>query len=79
MKIPRDIHGNDFADHLVRRWDFVLVRQVGSHLVLRTQVPTGLTVSVPAHRPLKTGTFAELLSEIAKHRGVTRDEILKGL
>jgi predicted RNA binding protein YcfA (HicA-like mRNA interferase family) len=69
----------DFANHLVRRWAFRELRQTGSHIILRTEEPSGLTVSVPAHRPLRVGTLAGLLEEIANHKNVSTETILHKL
>ena len=79
MKVPRKVHGRDFANHLIRRWDFHELRQTGSHIILRTEVPIGLTVSVPAHKPLRLGTFSGLLDTIAAHKNVSVESVLKRL
>jgi len=79
VRIPKDIYGRDFANHLICRWEFHELRQTGSHIILRTDQPYGLTVSVPAHKPLRIGTFKGLLDEISKHRGVAPEDILRNL
>ena len=79
MRVPKDIYGRDFADHLIRRWSFREVRQIGSHIILRTDQPFGLTLSIPAHKPLKPGTFRGLINAVAEHRGVEPQEILHKL
>jgi predicted RNA binding protein YcfA (HicA-like mRNA interferase family) len=79
LRIPRNVYGRDFANHLVRRWDFQELRQTGSHIILRTEVPFGLTVSVPAHKPLRLGTFSGLLDTIAAHKNVSVESVLQRL
>jgi predicted RNA binding protein YcfA (HicA-like mRNA interferase family) len=79
MKTPRNVDGEDMAKHLVRRWSYLIVHQTGSHIVLRTQLPTGHTVAVPAHRPLKVGTLQSILRSVASHRSVEVAAILEGL
>lgn len=79
MRIPRDIFGRDFANHLIRRWEFRELRQTGSHIILRTDQPSGLTISVPAHKPLRVGTFKGLLDEIAEHKGIAPEALLRNL
>jgi predicted RNA binding protein YcfA (HicA-like mRNA interferase family) len=79
VRIPRDVYGRDFANHLIRRWAFREVRQTGSHIILRTEEPSGLTVSVPAHKPLRVGTFGGLLDEIAEHKNVSPEDVLRKL
>ncbi len=79
MRIPKDIHGRDFANHLIRRWDFVELRQGGSHIILRTQTPSGKTISIPAHKPLRPGTFRDVLKDVAEHKGVSPEVVLEKL
>jgi predicted RNA binding protein YcfA (HicA-like mRNA interferase family) len=78
LKIPRDVHGQDFADHLVRRWGFRRDRQVGSHVVLVSEQPA-FSVSIPAHKPMKLGLFADLLHFVAERKGVAVEDILHKL
>jgi len=79
VRIPKDIYGRDFANHLIRRWDFREVRQTGSHIILKTETPTGRTLSVPAHKPLKPGTLKSLLEDTANHKSVSVEAILQKL
>ena len=80
MRVPRDLYGRDFADHLIRRWEFVELRQTGSHIILRTAAqPAGLTISVPARKPLRVGTLSGLLDEVAVHKNVSVEAILHKL
>ena len=64
MKIPRDVYGKQLADHLIRNWGYREDRQTGSHIILRTDTPTGQTLPIPAHKPLRTGTLAALLCAV---------------
>jgi predicted RNA binding protein YcfA (HicA-like mRNA interferase family) len=79
VRVPRDLYGRDFADHLIRRWEFIELRQTGSHIILRTTQPIGLTISIPAHKPLRVGTLSGLLDEIAVHKNVSVEAILHKL
>jgi predicted RNA binding protein YcfA (HicA-like mRNA interferase family) len=76
VKVPKNVHGRDFANHLIRRWAFRELRQTGSHIILRTEQPSGLTVSVPAHKPLRAGTLRGLIDTIAEHKKVATEELL---
>ncbi|WP_317890421.1 type II toxin-antitoxin system HicA family toxin [Granulicella paludicola] len=78
MKTPRDIYGRDLANHLVRLWQYVEDRQLGSHIILRTDEPTGQTLPIPAHKPLKTGTLSAIVRMVADHKQVSRKDILQG-
>jgi predicted RNA binding protein YcfA (HicA-like mRNA interferase family) len=79
VKTPRDIYGRDLANHLVRRWQYVEDRQLGSHIILRTEEPTGQTLPIPAHKPLKTGTLSAIIRMVADHKQVSRTDLLEGL
>lgn len=79
MKLPRDLQGHDLAAALCRRWGYVKVNQVGSHIILQTQDPTPHRVAVPAHNPLRVGTLNGILRSIADHKGVDRQMILDSL
>lgn len=79
MRTPRDVYGRVLADHLIRRWDYREDRQTGSHIILRTEVPSGQTLPIPAHKPLRTGTLSAIIRMVADHKNVTREEILRNL
>jgi predicted RNA binding protein YcfA (HicA-like mRNA interferase family) len=79
VKSPRNIDGAELADHLIRHWGYRKTHQTGSHIHLRTDVPTGQTTIVPAHRPLKTGTLNGILNHVARHKQVTRAEIRRNI
>lgn len=79
MKVPRDLYGRELADYLIRRWNYTEERQTGSHIILRTETPTGQTLPIPAHKPLRAGTLTAILRMVAEHKNVSREEILRGL
>jgi predicted RNA binding protein YcfA (HicA-like mRNA interferase family) len=79
MKVPRDLSGRTLADHLIRRWQYREAHQTGSHILLRTEQPSGQTLPIPAHKPLRLGTLAAILRMVAEHKGVTRDDVLRDL
>ena len=79
MKLPRDLSGNKLVKHLCKQWSYEQVHQVGSHVILQTSVPAHHRVAVPAHDPLRIGTLNAILSAIAAHKGVGKEEILKGI
>ncbi|MEE8346328.1 MAG: type II toxin-antitoxin system HicA family toxin [Dehalococcoidia bacterium] len=70
-KLPT-LSGKEVATRLEKA-GFVFVRQVGSHLILRRQEPTGLTVTVPDHKELKKGT----LKNILRQAGITVEDLKK--
>jgi len=79
VRVPKDLNGRDFANHLIRHWDFHQTRQSGSHILLRTEIPSGMTVSVPAHKPMKPGTLRQIITDVAVHKGVASEMILQDL
>jgi predicted RNA binding protein YcfA (HicA-like mRNA interferase family) len=79
MKIPRHLSGRDLVQALCRNWDYHVVHQEGSHIVLETSEPTHQRVAVPAHQSLRVGTLNAILRAVAKHKGVERQAILESL
>jgi predicted RNA binding protein YcfA (HicA-like mRNA interferase family) len=79
MKIPRNLNGADFAATLVRRWRYGYVHQSGSHIIIETGEPFHQRLSVPNHRPIKSGTLSTLIRLVADHNGVTKQDILNSL
>ncbi|HEV2175432.1 MAG TPA: type II toxin-antitoxin system HicA family toxin [Nitrospira sp.] len=79
MKLPRDLSGNELVKHLRKHWAYEQVHQVGSHVILQTSVPSHHRVAIPAHSPLRIGTLNAIVSAIAAHKGVEKEEILIGI
>jgi predicted RNA binding protein YcfA (HicA-like mRNA interferase family) len=79
MKLPRDLSGRDLAKGLCRRWDYRHTHQVGSHMVLETEIPTHQRISIPDHKTLNVGTLGNILRAVASHKRVSREQILNSL
>jgi len=79
MKLPRDLSGTNLAKHLCKLWNYEQVHQVGSHLILETSVPAHHRLAVPSHNPLRIGTLNAILSAVSANKGVSKEEILKGI
>ena len=76
MRIPRDIGASNLIRAL-RILGYERVRQDGSHIRLTTTVGGTHHVTVPNHRPLKTGTLlGGVLKPIAAHHKLTVEELL---
>ena len=74
MKLPRDLSGAD----LIRALGGVgyrVTRQTGSHARLTTDKPTQHHVTVPMHDPLKIGTLAGILADVAGHLKISREQL----
>lgn len=78
MRLPRDLSGQDLAKAL-DKLGYVVVRQTGSHMRLRTEREGEHQVTVPNHDPLKLGTLNAILRDIAQHFQMTRKELLEEL
>lgn len=76
MRIPRDLSGAD----LVKRpgkLGYAISRQTGNYLRLIRNEGGEHHVAVPNHDPLRIDTLSAILDSVAKHRGVSRDELLE--
>lgn len=71
MKLPRDVNGSE-AVRALKRFEFLVLRQTGSHVILRKG---DRTVVVPQHKPLKPGT----LKGLTEQAGLTLDEFIAEL
>ncbi len=78
MKLPRDISGLSLAKAL-KALGYEITRQSGSHIRLTTAVNGEHHITIPAHDPLKIGTLAGILGDIARHHELSRDELLSTL
>ena len=78
MKLPRDLSGTDLVKALARV-GYRVTRQTGSHVRLTTDTPSQHHVTVPAHDFLKIGTLAGILSDVAAHLKISRDELQRKL
>ena len=76
MKTPRNVNAADLVRAL-RKLGYETTRQEGSHIRLTTTVGGTHHVTVPNHRPLKTGTLlGGVLKPVAAHHKLTVDELL---
>lgn len=78
MKLPRDISGPELA-RLLKKLGYQITRQSGSHLRLTTNDHGQHHVTIPNHDPIKVGTLAGILGEVARHFGINREELIQRL
>lgn len=79
MKIPRDIAASD-PIRALRVLGYESTRQDGSHIRLTSSMGGTHHVTVPNHRPLKTGTLlGGVLKPVAAHHKITVEELLAKL
>jgi predicted RNA binding protein YcfA (HicA-like mRNA interferase family) len=78
MRLPRNLSGADLAKAL-RVFGYESTRQSGSHIRLTTTREGQHHVTVPNHPNLRIGTVAGILSDVAAHFHLTREELLEKL
>lgn len=74
MKLPRDLSGLDLAKAL-EALGYEVTRQTGSHLHLTTLEDGEHHLTIPRHDPLRIGTLAGILQDVAAHFGQSRKVI----
>ena len=75
MKIPRSITGQDLLK-LLKPLGYTVARQTGSHIRIKTEIKGGHSETIPDHHPLKIGTLNKILSNIANHFGISKEELI---
>jgi predicted RNA binding protein YcfA (HicA-like mRNA interferase family) len=78
MRLPRDLSGDQLAWRL-GRLGYQATRQTGSHLRLTTMKNGEHHVTIPRHNPLRIGTLAEILSDVASHFSASRATLSRQL
>ena len=78
MKLPRDLSGEQLCK-LLEILGYHVTRQTGSHLRLTSSENGEHHLTILAHGPLKIGTLAAILADLAAHHQMSRDELLKQL
>lgn len=78
MKLPRDLSGHDLIKAM-SALGYQPTRQTGSHVRLTTRQEGEPHITVPLHPHLKVGTIASILTAVAAHFSLTRDELLERL
>lgn len=75
MRIPRDLTGKELVKAL-GKLGYEVTRQSGSHIRLTTARKGTHHITIPDHRPIKVGTLAGILGDVAQHHHMTREELL---
>lgn len=76
MRLPRNLSGDELISAL-SRLGYAPTRQRGSHVRLTTHQNGRHDVTVPRSNPLRIGTLASILRDVASHFDISRDELLK--
>jgi predicted RNA binding protein YcfA (HicA-like mRNA interferase family) len=78
MRLPRDVSGVDLARAL-STLGYEVTRQTGSHMRLTTPDRGEHHVTVPKHDPLRLGTMAAIVADVAEHFSLSRAEVIERL
>ncbi len=78
MRLPRDVSASDLIARLAR-FGYQVTRQRGSHVRLTTQERGQHHLTVPNHGGLRVGTLSDILSAVAEHFGIPREEVVERL
>lgn len=78
MKLPRDLSGAQLIKAL-ERLGYRPSRQSGSHVRLTCASFEEHHLTVPLHDPLRVGTLAAILADVAAHHRLTRDALIARL
>ncbi|GAB4124146.1 MAG: hypothetical protein Fur0040_05870 [Sideroxydans sp.] len=78
MKLPRDLSGAQLIKAL-ERLGYQPTRQSGSHVRLTCISAEEHHLTIPLHDPLRVGTLAAILADVAAHHRLTRDALLARL
>lgn len=75
MRLPRDISGAQLVRSL-KAYGYEVSRQTGSHIRVSTVENGTHHITIPNHDPIKLGTLASILDDIAVHFQCSRNEVL---
>jgi len=78
MKLPRNESGASLVKRF-QRLGYSVTRQTGSHIRLTTQENGEHHITIPDHQNLKVGTLNSILTDVAQHFNITRDELIARL
>lgn len=78
MKMPRDISGSELTK-LLKKFGYTSVRQTGSHIRLTTFQKGEHHLTIPQHDPLKIGNLSAILSDVADHFEINKQDLINQL
>ena len=78
MKLPRNVSEARLQASL-RRLGYDAARQRGSHVRITTRVNGEHHEVIPLHTPIRARTLSSILKSIARHHGMTVEELVREL
>lgn len=78
-KIPRNINGRKLCKSLMK-YGYEITRQTGSHIRMsRVGENSEHHITIPDHRPIKIGTLNKILSDVATHLNISKNQLIDSL
>lgn len=78
MRLPRDVSGAELLAAL-RRLGYEKTRQRGSHARITTRMGGTHHEVIPLHNPIRMKTLSGILKSVARHHGVSVQQLLRQL
>jgi len=78
MKLPRDMTGVQLSKGLAH-FGYAVTRQAGSHMRLTTQQRGEHHITIPAHKPVRVGTLNAIITDVADHMGISKDDVISAI
>ena len=78
-RLPRDVSGQELVTILMKIFEYRITRQTGSHIRLTTHVGGEHHVTVPNHASLRLGTLSGIVSDVAIHLKISKNELVTRL
>ena len=65
---------------LLESLDYTVLRQKGSHVVLRKATTAGEhNITIPMHKVIAKGTLADIITKVSLWNNMTKEQLLKKL
>ena len=77
MRTPRNLSANDLIK-ILAKYGYEVTRQKGSHIRLsKISGKDTHHVTIPNHDPIKLGTLSSIISDVAEHLGINKEDFFK--
>jgi predicted RNA binding protein YcfA (HicA-like mRNA interferase family) len=64
------------AQVLEEKFEYRVVHEQGSHIVLETDSPAHQRIAIPDHKRLRIGTLNAIIRAVADHKNISKTEII---
>jgi len=78
LRSPGDLSGKELIK-LLSKYGYTIITQRGSHINITTQENGELHFALSNHSPLKIGTLNGIITQIANHFSVTKNQVFENL